>query len=52
VHDPADKLAFDLLFKLLELDPKKRLTSKEAIQDAYFDTLDPETKIKLDQGTI
>lgn len=30
------KSGFDLLFKLLTYDPKKRITAKEALEHSYF----------------
>jgi serine/threonine protein kinase len=37
---------------LLELDPKKRFTAKDALTHKYFDSISPEERLKFGNLTI
>lgn len=39
--------AIDLLHRMLELDPKRRITALDALKHSYFDTLSNEDRMKL-----
>ena len=38
--DLIDDLGLQLLYKMLEYDPKNRITAKQALQDPYFNKYD------------
>ena len=41
-----DKAGLDLLHKMLEMNPKKRITAEEALQHSYFNSFRPKQKVK------